>query len=199
MSTLPPSPRRAAHDIAPVFTSRWSPRSFTGEDIPDAVLLTAFEAARWAPSGFNLQPWRFVYSKRGSASWATFVNLLSSSNRAWAEKASALILVASQTHLVWNGERAPARSHSFDSGAAWSNFAHQASVLGWHTHGIGGFDHAAAREALRIPDDFATEAIIAIGKLAPADALPEALRQREFPSDRLPLSQLVGADVFPAA
>jgi nitroreductase len=189
--------RQTAYDIAPVFVERWSPRAFTGEEIPDSVLMAGFEAARWAPSGFNLQPWRFVYAKRGSARFPDFVALLAEFNRGWAQNASALIVIASQTHLVWNGKEIPASSHSFDAGAAWSNFAHQISLLGWHTHGIGGFDHTAARDSLKIPDTFAIETMVAVGRRGARESLPETLQAREFPSGRLSLESLIGEAFFP--
>ena len=205
----PPSPtertskifpiRKAARDISPIFVERWSPRAFSGEAIPDEVLLTAVEAARWAPSGFNLQPWRFIYSKNGSASWENFLSLLPDNNRVWAEKASALIVIASKTKLLWDGEEIAATTHSFDAGAAWSNFAHQARLLGWHTHAMGGFDRNKARINLNIADDLAVEVIVAIGRLGDRDNLPDKLQRREFPSGRLPLETFIIDGAFPAS
>src|SRR5262245_26603611 len=103
--------RRADFGVAPVFVERWSPRSFLRTSIPDEVLSTCFEAARWAPSGFNLQPWRFIYAKRDTARWAVFVDLLSATNQAWAESASALVLFVSKTTANWNGQELPAVTH----------------------------------------------------------------------------------------
>jgi len=190
--------RRTGFDIAPIFLERWSPRSFLAEVIPDEVLLTCFEAARWAPSGFNLQPWRFVYAKRDTASWAVFLDLLSETNQAWAASASALVLFISKTTVIWNGQEQPAVTHSFDAGAAWSNFAHQARLLGWHTHAMGGFDRKRARLALDIPEGFAIDVIAAIGRRGSKADLPAKLQDREFPSDRLPLEQLVMEGQFQA-
>lgn len=190
--------RKVERQIAAHFVERWSPRAFTDAEIPDEILLTVFEAARWAPSGFNLQPWRFIYAKRGSAHWPSFLSLLSDFNRVWADKASALIVLVSKTTVVWNGKEIPATTHSFDTGAAWSNLAHQASLLGWHTHAVGGFDKDKTRVALNVPDDFAIEVIVAIGRRGDKSGLPENFQSRETPSDRLPLAEIVLEGGFPS-
>jgi nitroreductase len=189
--------RKREHKINSLFIERWSPRSFTGEEIPDSVLFAAFEAARWAPSSSNAQPWRFLYAKRGSIHWPAFLDLLFPGNQLWAEKASALIVVASKKTVTRNGQVAPSLTHSFDTGAAWQNFALQAFILGWHTHAMGGFDREKARVALNVPDDFSVEATIAIGKQADATLLPPELQQREAPNDRIPLREIVREGGFP--
>jgi nitroreductase len=183
--------RQLEHEISPLFAQRWSPRSLTGEEIPDEVLFSAFEAARWAPSGGNLQPWRFIYSKRGSASWDKFLALLNANNQRWAEKASALILFVSKKTTIRNGEVVPSKSHSFDTGAAWQNLALQALLSGWRTRAIGGFDREKAKIELKIPDDFEAEAFVAIGKQADKEALPADFQEREVPNSRLPLKDLI--------
>lgn len=183
--------RIADHPIEPLFLDRWSPRSFSGEPVPDAVLASAFEAARWAPSAFNAQPWRFIVSKPGAALWPGFVSLLVPRNQRWAARASALIVVASAREIDRNGVAGPNNSHSFDAGAAWANFSHQALLLGWHSHGIGGFDRDAARSLLAIPDSYAIEAMIAIGRRAGIEDLHEDFHAQEKPSGRQPLSDIV--------
>lgn len=183
--------RTADYPIDPLFTNRWSPRSFTGEAVPDSVLRAAFEAARWAPSAMNAQPWRFLVARPGDALWETYASLLMPRNQLWAAKASALVIILSARELDYRGERAPNASHSFDAGAAWANFAHQALLLGWHTHGIGGFDKVAARERLGIPDDFAIEAVIALGRKGDLDALDPQFHGAEAPNGRRPLDETV--------
>src|SRR5690606_30289818 len=117
--------------------ARWSPRAFTGEAIDTATLLSFFEAARWAPSAFNSQPWRFLYARRDTPQWPRFVSLLSEFNRGWAQHASALVIVLSRTTITGsNGEERAAPSHGFDSGAAWAYLALQATLSGWHSHGM---------------------------------------------------------------
>lgn len=183
--------RTPDHPVAPLFVDRWSPRSFSGEPIPDAVLQTAFEAARWAPSASNGQPWRFIVSRNGDAAWPLLLGLLATRNREWAQRASALVVIVSNTLIERRGEIVHNASHSFDTGAAWANFAHQALLLGWHTHGIGGFDREGARFSLAIPDDYAVETIVAIGRQGTLDTLHADFHTQEAPSSRRPLGDLV--------
>jgi nitroreductase len=195
-----PAARKADHVIHPLFIERWSPRAYTGEAIPDTVLYAAFEAARWAPSSSNAQPWRFLYSRRGSATWTQFFDFLAEGNRKWAVNASALIVVVSQrTKLDRNGVAQPNKTHSFDAGAAWQNFALQTHLLGWGTRAIGGFDREKARAALKVPEDFAIEAMIAIGKPADKSVLPAEFHEREVPNSRQPIRELVSEGAFPVA
>ena len=190
--------RQTDYPIDPQFTQRWSPRAFTGERIDEATLLHFLEAARWAPSGFNAQPWRFIYGRTGTPAWAPIFNTLAPFNQAWAQRASALVLVLSQTAWQAPGQDAPAPNltHAFDAGAAWAYLALQATLAGWYAHGIGGFDRDAARAALGIPDDHELHAVIAIGRRGDKAVLPEALQAREEPNTRLPLSQLAAEGRF---
>jgi nitroreductase len=185
--------RSPAYPVEALFVDRWSPRSFTGEPVPDAVLATAFEAARWAPSASNVQPWRFLVARHGDANWETFTGLLAPRNRLWASKASALIVILSERKLERRGEVVDNVSHSFDAGAAWTNFAHQALLLGWHTHGIGGFDRAAARVQLEVPEDFSIEAIVALGRQGTLDTLDAEFHGAELPNARRPIEESVFA------
>jgi nitroreductase len=190
--------RNPEHPVAPLFVDRWSPRAFTGEPIPEATLLSFFEAARWAPSAYNAQPWRFLYARRDTGQWPLFLELLAEFNRAWARQASALVIVLSKTTFVPPGKTEPVEigSHAFDAGAAWASLALQATLSGWHTHGIGGFDKAQARERLGIPEDYALQAAVAIGRQGDKSALPESLQAREQPSQRRPLAELVAEGRF---
>jgi nitroreductase len=192
--------RQSEYDVAPLFLDRWSPRAYTGEPIPDAVLFTLFDAARWAPSGSNDQPWRFLYAKRDSADWPKFCDLLAPVNQRWATQASVLVmLVSKRVKIGRDGVAVPARSHSFDTGAAWQNLALQAHLLGWGTRAIGGYNRDQARVVLNVPDDFALEAAVAIGKPGDKTLLSAELQEREVPSGRQPLKDLVIAGGFPAA
>ena len=190
--------RKPEYGIHSLFTNRWSPRAFTGEPIDDETLLTFFEAARWAPSAYNSQPWRFIYAKNGTENWPAFLGLLSEFNRSWAQNAAALVVLLSKTTFVPPGktEASPSASHAFDAGAAWANLALQASISGWHTHAIGGYDKNKAREVLGIPEDYALEAAIAIGKLGDKSILPQGLQEREQPSSRRPLGELIAEGGF---
>jgi nitroreductase len=182
------SRRHSEHHVHSQFLDRWSGRAFTGETLSEAEMLTLFEAARWAPSSMNFQPWRFLYARRDSEFWPAFLDLLVPGNRAWAERAGALVVVISR--LQFDDQR-PCITHSYDSGAAWQNLALQASLEGIVAHGIQGFDYERARRVLRIPAQFAVEAMIVLGKPAAPEVLPQDLRQREMPSDRRALAQTI--------
>jgi len=188
--------RQPDHPIDPLYAQRWSPRSFTGEPVPEAVLRSAFEAARWAPSAMNAQPWRFVVATPDDALWLPLVGVLAPRNARWAARASALVVILSHRYVERGGERVQSSSNSFDAGAAWANFAHQALQLGWHTHGIGGFDRTAARELLAVPDDFAIEAMIALGRKGGLDTLHADFHSTEGPNTRRPITETVFAGTF---
>ncbi|MNZ68659.1 malonic semialdehyde reductase [compost metagenome] len=190
--------RVATHAIDPQFIERWSPRAFTGEDIPEATLLGFIEAARWAPSAYNAQPWRFLYARRDSADWQRYLSLLVEANRGWAQHASALLVIVSKTTFVPPGknEEHPAASHAFDTGAAWGFFALQAHLAGWHTHAMSGFDKELARRELKIPTGYEVHAMVAVGKRGDAASLPEALQARETPSPRLALEAIAAEGDF---
>jgi nitroreductase len=190
--------RKTEYEIHPLFTQRWSPRAFTGEPIDDAQLFSLFEAARWAPSGNNSQPWRFIYAKQGSASWPKFIGLANELNQRWASRASALVVLVSKTTNVRNGDTQPTplRNHSLDAGAAWVSLALQAAHIGLITHAIGGFDRERARVELGIPEGFHIEILIAVGKQGDRNLLPEEIQAREQPTPRKPLRSLVAEGQF---
>ena len=181
--------RKPSFEINEHILNRWSPRSFSGEDLSDADLYALFEAARWAPSSYNNQPWRFIFAKRGSEHWAVLFELLGDFNKQWCVKASALAVVVSHKNIDHNGK--PSFTHQFDSGAAWQNLAIQATTQGLATHAMAGFDYEDARKVLEVPDDYEVMAMIAIGRKGPREGLSEELQQREFPSDRKPLGDIL--------
>ena len=189
--------RRPDHPVETLIYHRWSPRAMSGERLSQAERMSLFEAARWAPSSFNEQPWRFVYAERDAEHWPRFFDLLSEGNRRWAGAAAVLIVVLSRTTFERNG--APSRTHSYDTGAAWQNLALQGSRMGLVVHGMAGFDYDRAREVLDVPEEFAVEAMIAVGRPAPAEVLPESVREREFPSGRKPVAEFAFPGVFGAA
>jgi len=128
------------------------------------------------------------------------LGLLNDFNRSWAESASALVIVLSKTTFAAPGttEEKPSPTHSFDAGTAWGYLALQASLSGWHAHGMAGFDKEKTRRELAIPENFAIEAAIAIGKIGDKATLPAGLQAKEAPSPRLPLSALVSEGTFKA-
>ena len=181
--------RRADHPIHSIFLERWSPRAFTGEEIGEKDLLALFEAARWAS---NMQPWRFIYARRGTEDFASLLETLDEGNQRWAKNASALVIIVSKTHrLTSTGELRPAYTHAFDTGAAWFALALQTQLAGWHAHAMGGIDRDKAMRVLGVPEHYRVEAAVAIGKIADPSTLPEDLREREKPSQRKTLGDFV--------
>lgn len=181
--------RRADHPIDNLFLDRWSPRAMSGEPIAQEDLMTLFEAARWAPSSYNNQPWRFLYARRDTEQWALFFDLLVEFNQSWARNAAVLVLFISKNTFDMSGELSV--THSFDSGAAWENLALQGWLKGLVVHGMQGFDYERARTDLHVPEGFKVEAMVAIGKPGSVDVLPPELRERELPSDRRKLEETI--------
>ena len=186
------------HPVNPLFLDRWSPRGFTDETLPQADLDTMFEAARWARSASNLQPWRFVFAHRGGPGWEAMLSCLVPFNQTWAAHAAALVMVLSKrvNQASPTDEPKVSHSHSFDAGAAWMSLALQAHTMGWVAHGMTGVDFAKARDVLKVPEDFKIEAAIAIGRHGAIDRLPDALRAREVHSGRNPVASFVSEGVF---
>lgn len=177
--------------VHPLIRDRWSPRAFDGSAIDLETLEAVLEGARWAPSAFNAQPWRFIYALRGDAHWQEFLSLLIPYNEAWASSASALLFVASERETVGSdGKPRISHSHSFDAGAAWALLSIEALARGLHTHGMSGVKFEEAAKTLGLPDTFRLEAAVAIGRIGDPAQLPEALQARETPSDRRPLKDI---------
>lgn len=158
----------------------------SGEAITDAELMLLFEAARWAPSASNIQPWRMLYAHRDTPDWPLFFDLLKETNQVWCRQAAVLVVFASLTINPKTGT--PLVTHSYDTGAAWENFALQGARSGLVVHGMQGFDYARARERLCIPDEWRVEAMAAVGKPGRVDDLPDHLQAREQSSGREPVS-----------
>lgn len=190
--------RNPDHPIEGLFLRRWSPRAFDEHAaLPEQDLWRMLEAARWAPSAFNIQPWRFLYALRGDGHWINFLELLDPFNQDWARRCSALVFVVSERVVAMHGTKRPSRSHSFDAGAAWAQFALQATAMGYQTHAMGGLLYEKARARLSLPQHFRLEIGIAVGKTTKQTILPEQLREREYPSDRNPLAQFAFSGGFP--
>src|SRR3989338_7647285 len=181
--------RKPEHKINPLILSRWSPRSMTGEEISDEELMSLFEAARWAPSSYNNQPWRFIYAKRNTNHWGRLFSLMVEFNQSWTKNAAVLVAVISKKIFDHNNQ--PSVTHSFDTGAAWENLALQAESMGLVTHGMQGFDYEKAKKELEIPEDYSVEAMVAIGKRGRKEDLPKEMQEREIPSERKPLKDII--------
>jgi nitroreductase len=191
------SSRQPSHPIDPLFLERWSPRAFDCSPMPQADLMTLFEAARWAPSAFNAQPWRFLYAHRGGPDWELFLGLLIPWNRQWVESASALIYIASDTIMATAKGEAPSHSHSFDAGAAWACLALQATKMGYHAHGMSGIQQELARTELGVPERWRIEAAAVVGRIGDPAMLDDKLRARETPSGRKGLEEFAFRGGFP--
>ncbi len=189
--------RKADFSIEPLLLDRWSPRAMSGEEISRDELMRLFEAARWAPSSFNAQQWRALYARRGTENWQTFFDLLAEGNKTWAKNAAVLVVFVSRKMFDHNDETSI--THSYDTGAAWENFALQGFHQNLVVHGMEGFDYDRARKELRIPDEFQVEAMAAVGKPGPKELLPEKLRARESPNDRRKLSESIFEGPFKPA
>ncbi|HIG92691.1 MAG: nitroreductase [archaeon GW2011_AR9] len=188
--------RKVDYPVDKLFPNRWSPRALSGEPITDEELFTLFEAARWAPSSYNNQPWRFIYAKRDTPSWEKLFSLLGEFNQSWVRNAAVLLVIVSKKTFDHNGS--PSKTHSFDTGAAWENLALQASLMGLAAHGMEGFDYDRAKKELHIPDGYQVEAMAAMGKLGKKEDLPAALQEREQPSDRKPIESFIHEGTFKA-
>ena len=165
----------------------------TGEAMSEEELAPLFEAARWAPSAYNAQPWKFLYAHRDTPEWDLFYNLMVEFNQMWTKNASVLLVVLSKKTSE-NGH--PNQTHSFDAGAAWMSLALEGSARGLVVHGMSGFDYEKTQKALEIPEDYQVEAMIAVGKRAPKEALPEGMQERELPSDRKPITSFTKQGKF---
>jgi len=180
----------AIEGLLPLFLERWSPRSFADREVSRADLKRVFEAARWAPSSGNAQPWRFIVGTQGTETHAKLTSVLAGFNKEWAPKAPVLIL--GTTNAV-NARGAANAYAMYDLGAAAVSITLAAEALGLGTHQMAGFDHDAARREFGIPEAYAIGSVMALGyQDEPAALSNEELISRETaPRTRKPLSEMV--------
>lgn len=177
-------------EINKLIEQRQSPRAFSEKPVSEEQLETLFEAARWAPSSMNEQPWRFIYAtKDNKEEFERMFSCLMEGN-SWAGKAPVLFVTIAKTAYDRNGKP---NTHAWhDVGLATGNFLLQATEIGLHAHLMGGFMADKAREALGIPEGYEPVAMGALGYIGDPDTLPEQLRERELaPRKRKPLGDLV--------
>ncbi|MEO8084909.1 MAG: nitroreductase family protein [Ardenticatenales bacterium] len=189
------NPAPTATPIHPHLRDRWSPRAFDPRPVPDAMLRALFEAARWAPSSANNQPWRFVVARAAAEpeAHAAFVACLNAGNRRWAIRAPVLAFACAK-RTVERPDRPPRdNAHAwYDLGQAVAHLSVQATAEGLIVHQMAGFDAAAARAACGVPDGFDVVTAVAIGFAGELEALDEDLREREVaPRVRRPLVETV--------
>jgi len=179
-----PNLRKAEYGVDPRFVDRWSPRAFLSDPLSDDQVHSLFEAARWAPSCFNEQPWIFAFA-RSEADRALFATALSERNRLWAPRAPLLGFVLSRTTFARNGK--PNRWAGFDAGAAWMSLALQARQLGLYAHAMAGFNVEKARDILGVKsEEHLILAAIAVGRLGDPSQLPQDMQAQEAPNSRQP-------------
>jgi nitroreductase len=180
--------RDPAGGVSELFYRRWSPRSFCGTVIPLEVQRSIFDAARWAPSCFNEQPWLIVTSS-GEEDFPVFLGLLAEGNRRWAVNASLLGFVFAKRRFDRNGKYN--RWAQFDCGSAWMSIALQASLKGLYAHGMGGILGDLTYEALGVPEeDYEVVCGFALGAIDDPWKLPDDLADQEVPSARKPLDAI---------
>jgi nitroreductase len=179
--------RETKYNVVPMVLNRWSPRAMSGEKITQEELETLFDAAQWAQSSYNNQPWRFVYATRDTSYWQTFFNLLIPFNQEWCKNAAALVMVISKNNFAFNNQFS--RTHSFDTGAACQNFALQGFSMKLVVHGMEGFDYDKAKKDLNIPDEYTVEAMFAIGRPGNIQNLSLELQKKEILSDRKDINE----------
>jgi len=179
----------ADHAIHSAIQQRWSPRAFAPQPVEPQKLLSLLEAARWAPSSGNGQPWHFIVGVRGSITHTRLVEAIKEGNLPWAAQAPVLMLSVARTTTA-SGRPAP---HAFyDVGLAVANLTFQATLLDLFVHQMGGFELEKARALFAIPDGFAPVTMLAIGYLGEPELLDERNRERELaPRTRRPLSEFV--------
>ena len=182
-----PSGRVSALPVDPMFLDRWSPRALRPEPLAARDVDTLFEAARWAPSGGNLQPWTFLFADTESG-LARLRPLMVDGNRVWADQAPLLAVLFARTLPGQEDENLWA---PFDAGAAWMSLALQARKLGLFAHAMGGFHEEKVYGALSVdPKEWRAMVVIAVGRLDAPEALPPRLKSRESPSQRKPLAEI---------
>lgn len=178
-------------NIDSLFLKRWSPRAFDKDfKISDEEVKNLMGAARWSPSSYNDQPWRFVFAKRDDKEFESFIDLLMDMNQTWAKNASAIGFIFAKRVSDKTGEENLVAE--FDCGAAWMAMTLQARKDGLYTHGMGGIHRDKTYAALNIPkDDFKVICAFAIGKKASKDILPEDLKKKEKLSDRKEIDEIL--------
>lgn len=179
--------RQPQHGADPMFVNRWSTRAFEPYQLSQQELYKVLEAGHYAPSANNFQPWRF-YVATTDEQKALFLSFIMERNQLWSKNASALILLASDP-LTPDGKEYG--KHAFDAGAAWQAIALQAHVMGLSTRAMGGFDAAAAKEKLNMPQQLQPQIVIALGKPGSLDQLDESFHKVNVPSPRKSLDELI--------
>jgi nitroreductase len=184
-------PALTTYPVHDLIRDRWSPRAFSDKHIDTRVLATLFEAARWAPSSNNEQPWTYlVATKDNPEEFARMLSVLVEFNAGWAKQAPVLVLAIARMNFHNNGT--PNRNAFYDTGAASALLSVEATARGLAVHQMAGFDRAQTKQVFGIPDYCEPIAAMAIGYQGDPESLPEKLRNREVaPRTRKPLTEFV--------
>lgn len=176
------------YEIMTEIKERWSPRAFSGKAVPEEELMALLEAARYAPSCSNEQPWRFLIAA-DEEKLAKMRDVLNPGNQKWANRAPVLILIAAEKKFQKDGSSN--RFNCFDAGTAWGYLSLEAQRRDLIAHGMGGFSVEKARQAFSIPDHYDIMAIIAVGYYGSKDQLSEYNQGREYPNTRKEIEELL--------
>ncbi len=181
----------AEHAIFDLAANRWSPRAFSDKAMSREDMLSLFEAARWAPSAFNAQPWRIIAAPRANAeAFAKMLDCLAPSNQVWAKNAQLLLVFAAEDNFSYNGKENRWSKH--DCGIALENLLLEATALGMQAHPMAGFSVEAVRETYGLPADFDPIAAVAVGYQGSPEMLDDDLKARETaPRERNPIESFV--------
>ena len=176
-------------DIHPVIKNRWSPRSFSDKKVSKEQLNRILEAARWAPSSFNEQPWRFILGIKGDDTWDKLHDCLVEFNQIWAGNAPVLLLSVGKKTSAKGDKNSV---YQYDVGQSMAYITLQAEVEGLKSHQMGGFSKTKARELFDIPEDFEPMVMSAIGyQDEPEQLRPNFAEMEKQPRERKSLSELV--------
>lgn len=182
--------REFDYEVIEEIQTRWSPRAFDPErEVPDDDLMGMLEAARYAPSCFNEQPWRFLVGRRGDSNYEKIKAALTDSNREWAYKASVLMMILSEQNFDYNQK--PNRWHLFDAGTAWGYLSLEAERRGLITHAMAGYNRDQIREAFGVPEEISIIAAVAVGYYGDKEALSPKNFDKEKPSPRNSIQDLL--------
>lgn len=178
------------YEVIEEIKTRWSPRAFDPvREVPVDDLMGMLEAARYAPSCFNEQPWRFIVGRRGDSNFERIKAALTDSNREWASKASVLMMILSVQNFEYNQK--PNRWHLFDAGTAWGYLSLEAERRGLITHAMAGYNRDQIREAFGIPEALGIIAAVAVGYYGDKEALSPKNADKEKPSPRVSIQEIL--------
>jgi len=181
---------KTQHPVHDLISKRWSARSFSDKKITNEQVLTLIEAASWAPSSMNEQPWHYTYALHGTEGFQKLFDLLSVGNQIWCKEGGALMMCTAKKKFTKNGEQN--RHYMHDTGMANANLLTQALSMGIYCHILGGFDRLKTNEAFNISDDEEeVVCFIVAGYLDSPEKLEEPFKTRELtPRSRKPLSEV---------